>query len=133
MKAAYGGESFGFGPDYIIPKPFDRRLLTFVARAVGEAAVKTGDARITDITHFTEYLNALAFTQKKHFSSVTNAVRIVSFADHKILVTDEQAAEKQCHIIEPGAELDGARLEDIAGKKVKLSFSDGKIVKVSPA
>lgn len=42
---AYGLESLKFGPDYIIPKPFDPRVLLWVAPAVAEAAIKTGVAR----------------------------------------------------------------------------------------
>ena len=43
---AYGGEDFSFGKEYIIPKPFDPRVLWHVAPAVAKAAMKTGVARI---------------------------------------------------------------------------------------
>jgi len=43
--AAYGGTPFQFGPDYIIPKPFDSRVLLWVCPAVALAAMKTGVAR----------------------------------------------------------------------------------------
>jgi malate dehydrogenase (oxaloacetate-decarboxylating)(NADP+) len=46
---AYGGEEFSFGKEYIIPKPFDPRVLWFVAPAVAKAAIDTGVARITDM------------------------------------------------------------------------------------
>src|SRR5207248_9930261 len=39
VSAAYGGQGFSFGRDYIIARPFDPRALTAVAPAVGEAAV----------------------------------------------------------------------------------------------
>jgi malate dehydrogenase (oxaloacetate-decarboxylating)(NADP+) len=42
---AYGGESFEFGRNYIIPKPFDPRVLWYVAPAVAKAAIETGVAR----------------------------------------------------------------------------------------
>lgn len=42
---AYGGERFKFGPDYIIPKPFDPRVLIWEAAAVAKAAMDTGVAR----------------------------------------------------------------------------------------
>lgn len=45
VSAAYGGEKFKFGPDYLIPKPFDQRVLYHVAPAVAEAAVQSGTAR----------------------------------------------------------------------------------------
>ena len=46
VSAAYGGKHFKFGRDYIIPKPFDPRVLTTVAPAVADAAVASGVARI---------------------------------------------------------------------------------------
>jgi len=42
---AYGLDSLKFGPDYIIPKPFDPRALLWVAPAVAQAAIETGVAR----------------------------------------------------------------------------------------
>ncbi len=42
---AYGGKPFKFGRDYLIPKPFDYRVLLWEAVAVAEAAIKTGVAR----------------------------------------------------------------------------------------
>ena len=45
VKALYPGETLEFGPEYIIPKPFDRRLFVEVSFAVAEAAVKSGVAR----------------------------------------------------------------------------------------
>jgi len=46
VTAAYGGVSLNFGPDYIIPKPFDYRVLLWEAKAVAEAAMKSGVARV---------------------------------------------------------------------------------------
>jgi malate dehydrogenase (oxaloacetate-decarboxylating)(NADP+) len=45
VKNAYPGESFDFGPEYIIPKPFDSRVLLYVAPAVAKAAMESGVAR----------------------------------------------------------------------------------------
>ncbi|MGB5736960.1 MAG: malate dehydrogenase, partial [Thiohalocapsa sp.] len=42
----YGLDHLEYGPEYIIPKPFDPRLLSTVAPAVARAAVATGVARI---------------------------------------------------------------------------------------
>ena len=46
VKMAYGNVEFKFGEDYLIPKPFDGRVLTWVAPAVAQAAMETGVARI---------------------------------------------------------------------------------------
>jgi len=45
VKRAYPGEGFDFGPEYIIPKPFDSRVLLYVAPAVAQAAMDSGVAR----------------------------------------------------------------------------------------
>ncbi len=55
---AYGGEPISFGTDYIIPKPFDPRVLTYVAPAVAKASIESGAARI-QITDWTKYKEAL--------------------------------------------------------------------------
>jgi malate dehydrogenase (oxaloacetate-decarboxylating)(NADP+) len=46
---AYGGDDFAFGKEYIIPKPFDPRVLWYVAPAVARAAIETGVAKVTDV------------------------------------------------------------------------------------
>ena len=46
VAGAYGNEKFEFGPDYIVPKPFDPRVLVWESAAVAEAAMKTGVSRI---------------------------------------------------------------------------------------
>jgi len=55
---AYGGDPFSFGRDYIIPKPFDPRVLTWEALAVAKAAVESGVARRT-IEDWDAYRNQL--------------------------------------------------------------------------
>jgi malate dehydrogenase (oxaloacetate-decarboxylating)(NADP+) len=59
VRNAYKGESFHFGPDYIIPKPFDPRVLLHVAPAVAQAAMETGVARRTiDVAAYRGFLEA---------------------------------------------------------------------------
>ncbi len=48
VKKAHNREDMSFGPEYIIPSPFDRRVLVYVASAVAQAAVEDGVARIKD-------------------------------------------------------------------------------------
>ncbi len=45
VRDLYGGEPLSFGPDYILPKPFDRRLLTTVPAEVARAAAESGVAQ----------------------------------------------------------------------------------------
>ena len=54
---AYGKQSFSFGPEYLIPKPFDYRVLLWVAPAVARAAMESGVARQT--VDLEQYRNAL--------------------------------------------------------------------------
>ena len=60
VAAAYGGRSQSFGRDYIIPAPFDPRLMEVVASAVAEAAVRTGVAQkpIDDMDAYRQELRA---------------------------------------------------------------------------
>jgi len=45
VLAAYDGEKLSFGPGYIIPTPFDRRVMPWVSSAVAKAAIETGAAQ----------------------------------------------------------------------------------------
>lgn len=60
VSRAYGGQQFRFGREYLIPKPFDRRALLWVAPAVAEAAIRTGVARKKlDISQYRDGLEML--------------------------------------------------------------------------
>ncbi|MEX1244196.1 MAG: NADP-dependent malic enzyme [Thermoanaerobaculia bacterium] len=61
VSKAYGGQSFRFGREYLIPKPFDHRVLLWVAPAVADAAMRSGVARqpITDMPAYLRRLEAL--------------------------------------------------------------------------
>jgi malate dehydrogenase (oxaloacetate-decarboxylating)(NADP+) len=59
VRYAYGRKDFRFGRDYILPKPFDPRVLGSVAPAVAKAAVESGVARLP-ITDFRAYKDSLA-------------------------------------------------------------------------
>jgi malate dehydrogenase (oxaloacetate-decarboxylating)(NADP+) len=57
---AYGADKISFGPEYIIPTPFDDRVLLWVAPAVAEAAMADGVARIQlDLEEYTERLRRM--------------------------------------------------------------------------
>jgi malate dehydrogenase (oxaloacetate-decarboxylating)(NADP+) len=63
VAAAYGDQSLKFGPDYIIPKPFDPRLITTVPVAVAKAAMESGVAKrpIKDFRAYAAELSQLVF------------------------------------------------------------------------
>ncbi len=60
ISAAYGGRTFSYGPDYIIPTPFDPRLLTECSAAVAKAAMDTNVAKapIKDLEAYKASLKA---------------------------------------------------------------------------
>ncbi|MGH9355448.1 MAG: phosphate acyltransferase, partial [Terriglobia bacterium] len=80
---AYGLTRLGFGPDYIIPKPFDPRVLVWVSAAVAEAAMRTGVARLTiDLDEYREQLSrrlgrTYAVMQSVHSRAKAGPRRIV--------------------------------------------------------
>ncbi len=63
VAAAYAGAMLSFGPEYLIPKPFDPRLMIEIAPAVAQAAVDCGVALrpITDMDAYREKLQAFVY------------------------------------------------------------------------
>ena len=78
--AAYQGEDMKFGPNYVIPKPFDPRLLPFVASAVAKAAIETGVAtkKISSILEYTKKLEHSAYKSSLLMRPVFEAARSAS-------------------------------------------------------
>lgn len=69
VAKAYGEKSFEFGPEYIVPKPFDPRVLVWESVAVAEAAMKTGVSRIEiDIDQYREKLEKKVQEKLKRWS-----------------------------------------------------------------
>ena len=79
VAAAYEGEQIQFGPDYIIPKPFDARVLIWEASAVAQAAVDEGVAKITkkqfNIEKYREELEARLGLTRSIMRRVINRAR----------------------------------------------------------
>jgi malate dehydrogenase (oxaloacetate-decarboxylating)(NADP+) len=77
VAAAYRGARPVYGPEYIIPSPFDPRLISRVSAAVADAAMKTGVAKkqIADLAAYQFQLSARLDPSAGLFQMVTNAVR----------------------------------------------------------
>jgi len=77
ISAAYGDESLLFGADYLIPKPFDHRLILRIAPAVAQAAMDSGVATrpIADMDVYTEQLAAFVFHSNLIMKPVFNAAK----------------------------------------------------------
>ncbi|WP_309663987.1 NADP-dependent malic enzyme [Tabrizicola sp.] len=75
--AAYRGETLSFGADYLIPKPFDPRLIGVVASAVARAAMETGVATrpIADLEAYRRELNGSVFKSALLMRPVFEAAR----------------------------------------------------------
>jgi len=81
VAAAYVGEKLAFGPDYLIPKPFDPRLMIKIAPAVAQAAADSGVAQrpVTDMDAYIERLQSFVYasgtTMKPIFAAAKGATR----------------------------------------------------------
>ena len=81
VAAAYAGEQLSFGPEYLIPKPFDPRLMIKIAPAVAQAAMDSGVAQnpITDMEAYRERLQAFVYasgtTMKPIFMAAKKAAK----------------------------------------------------------
>ncbi len=87
VAAAYGGQHFEFGPEYIIPKPFDSRVLPNVAMAVAKAGVETGVAQ-EPISDWERYEERLAGMHNKSLM-VMHTIRSQAQANPRRIVFSE--------------------------------------------
>ena len=106
VAQAYAGQELSFGPDYIIPKPFDPRLIVMIAPAVAQAAADSGVARrpIKDMDTYRQKLLSMVYhsgeLMNPLFSQAKSAPKRVVYADgedERVLraaqtVTDEKMA-----------------------------------------
>ncbi len=77
VSAAYSGRAFHFGPEYIIPKPFDSRVLLKVAPAVAKAAMDSGVAQIQipDLAAYSHQLETLQSRTRGFIRTLMNRVK----------------------------------------------------------
>jgi len=87
VAQAYGIESISFGPDYLIPRPFDPRLIARIAPAVAQAAMDSGVAArpLADLDAYRESLTQFVYhsglIMKPLFSAAKSAPRRVVYAE----------------------------------------------------
>jgi len=87
VASAYGDQDLSFGPDYLIPKPFDPRLIVKIAPAVAKAAMESGVATrpIADfdayVDKLTEFVYKTNLFMKPIFSQARNAPKRVVLAE----------------------------------------------------
>ncbi|MFI4968957.1 MAG: NADP-dependent malic enzyme [Lysobacterales bacterium] len=101
---AYGGKSVSFGPEYLIPQPFDPRLIVQLAPAVARAAMESGVATrpIENLGAYTEKLSAFVFRTTLLMKPVFNRAK----ADPKRVVYAEGEEETVLraiqHVVDEG-------------------------------
>ncbi len=134
--AAYTGEQLTFGRDYLIPKPFDPRLIGVVASAVARAAMETGVATrpIADMEAYRQSLDGSVFKSalimRPVFEAARSATRTIVFAegeDERVLraaqaimeeTTDQPILIGRPDVIEARSERAGITIR--AGKDFEL-------------
>src|SRR5690606_31674947 len=91
VERAYGEERFMFGTEYLIPKPFDPRIMLWVAPAVAKAAMETGVARVEiDLDEYREELESRLGRGREVMRGMINRAR----TDPKRIVYPEGEHER---------------------------------------
>jgi len=104
VQNAYGGEQPAFGPDYIIPRPFDPRLMLEIAPAVAKAAMDSGVARrpIPDFAAYQQRLEEFVYrsglAMKPVFIAAKRSLKRVIYTDGE----DERVLRAMQVVIDEG-------------------------------
>ena len=78
VAAAYVGEPLAFGPDYLIPKPFDPRLMMKIAPAVAQAAAESGVAQrpVADMDAYRDHLQTFVYASGTTMKPIFTAAKV---------------------------------------------------------
>ncbi len=101
VAAAYAGEKLAFGPEYLIPKPFDPRLMMKIAPAVAQAAADSGVALrpITDMEAYKQRLQSFVFAS----GTIMKPIYAAAKTAHKKRVAyaegEEERVLRACQIV----------------------------------
>ncbi|HMN93879.1 MAG TPA: NADP-dependent malic enzyme [Hydrogenophaga sp.] len=90
VASAYAGQELVFGPDYLIPKPFDTRLILKIAPAVAQAAADSGVATrpITDMVAYRESLSRFTTQTGILMRPIFNAAKAVDPGKKRVAYAD---------------------------------------------
>jgi malate dehydrogenase (oxaloacetate-decarboxylating)(NADP+) len=90
VAAAYGTSDLSFGPDYLIPKPFDPRLIVRIAPAVAKAAMECGVATrpIDDMAAYAQHLQQFVYQSGSMMKPVFHAARGVAPEKRRIVFAE---------------------------------------------
>ncbi|MDP3812743.1 MAG: phosphate acyltransferase, partial [Hydrogenophaga sp.] len=101
IAAAYAGEQLMFGPDYLIPKPFDPRLMMKIAPAVAQAAADSGVAvrPITDMAAYRERLQSFVFASGTIMKPIYAAAKTAARKRVAYAEGEEERVLRACQIV----------------------------------
>ena len=90
VASAYVGQELAFGPDYLIPKPFDSRLILKIAPAVAQAAADSGVATrpITDMEAYKETLGRFVYQTGILMRPIFNAAKAIASEKKRVAFAD---------------------------------------------
>ncbi|MDP2419105.1 MAG: phosphate acyltransferase, partial [Hydrogenophaga sp.] len=90
VASAYAGQELVFGPDYLIPKPFDSRLILRIAPAVAQAAADSGVATrpITDMDAYKQTLSRFVYQTGILMQPIFNAAKAVPPQSKRVAYAD---------------------------------------------
>ncbi len=101
VAAAYAGEKLAFGPEYLIPKPFDPRLMIKIAPAVAQAAADSGVALrpVTDMTAYREKLQSFVFASGTIMKPIYAAAKMAARKRVAYAEGEEERVLRACQIV----------------------------------
>ncbi len=101
VAAAYVGEQLAFGPEYLIPKPFDPRLMMKIAPAVAQAAADSGVALrpIKDMPAYIEKLQAFVYASGTTMKPIFMAAKAAKSKRVAYAEGEEERVLRACQIV----------------------------------
>jgi malate dehydrogenase (oxaloacetate-decarboxylating)(NADP+) len=101
VAAAYVGEKLAFGPEYLIPKPFDPRLMIKIAPAVAQAAADSGVALrpIADMDAYREQLQSFVFASGTVMKPIYAAAKLAKAKRVAYAEGEEERVLRACQIV----------------------------------
>ncbi len=101
VAAAYVGEALAFGPEYLIPKPFDPRLMMKIAPAVAKAAADSGVALrpIADMDAYRERLQSFVYASGTTMKPIFNAAKLATKKRVVYAEGEEERVLRACQIV----------------------------------
>jgi malate dehydrogenase (oxaloacetate-decarboxylating)(NADP+) len=90
VASAYGIQDLSFGPEYLIPKPFDPRLIVKIAPAVAQAAMDSGVAKrpIEDMDAYRQHLQQFVYHSGTLMKPIFSAARKVPMENKRIIFAE---------------------------------------------